>query len=79
MEGRKNIGEKYPHLVHSNESGELTLTLDHLQTNHPNSRFAVELLTLSSFPYNKSEEISVSTFSDDLSSGGVFSVSVIFF
>lgn len=69
------MGPKLPHLFHTPESGELTLTLDHLKTNFNKSRFAVELLTISSYPYNKSEEITVDTFSDDKLSGGTFLVS----
>lgn len=64
-----------PHIVHTSESGELTLTLDKLQTSFKNSRFAVELLTFSSLPYNKYEELLFDTFSDDKSSGGTFLVS----
>lgn len=64
-----------PHIVHTPESGELTLTLDKLQTNFKNSRFAVELLTFSSPSFNKYEELLFDTFSDDKSSGGTFLVS----
>ncbi|VVC30343.1 Lysosomal transcription factor, NCU-G1 [Cinara cedri] len=70
--GEKGIGSKLPCLTHTPESGELTITLDQLKTNFTKSRFAVELLSLSSFPFNKSEEISVDTFSDDKLSGGTF-------
>jgi len=70
--GRKDEGSNFPHLIHTPESGELTITLDHLTTNFTCSRFAVDLLTLSSYPFNKSEELSVNTFSDDKLSGGTF-------
>lgn len=69
---------KLPHLVHTTESGELTLTLDQITTNFANSRFAVELLTLSSFPFNKTEELVANQFSDDKSSSGTFVVSNFF-
>lgn len=75
MYGRKDQGSEFPHLVHNPESGELTLTLDQLKTNYTNSRFAVELLTLSSFPFNKTEELTFNKFSDDVSSAGTFLVS----
>lgn len=65
----------FPHLIHTPESGELTLILNQLQTFYTNSRFAVELLSISSFPFNKTEELSYNTFSDDKSSGGTFLVS----
>ncbi|CAH1724042.1 glycosylated lysosomal membrane protein B-like [Aphis gossypii] len=70
--GKKDIGSKLPHLVHTPESGELTLTLNNLNTNFTKSRFAIELLTFSSFPFNKTEELSSNTFSDDKLSGGTF-------
>lgn len=64
-----------PHLIHTPESGELTLTLDHFKIDYPQSRFAVELLSFSSFPFNKSEDLSEDSFSDDKLSGGTFLVS----
>ncbi|XP_015366639.1 PREDICTED: glycosylated lysosomal membrane protein B-like [Diuraphis noxia] len=70
--GKKDTGSLLPHLVHTPDSGELTLTLNNLNTNFTKSRFAVELLTSSSFPFNKSEELSSNTFSDDKLSGGTF-------
>lgn len=70
--GKKDTGSKLPHLVHTPDSGELTLTLNNLNTNFTKSRFAVELLTSSSFPFNKSEELSSNTFSDDKLAGGTF-------
>jgi hypothetical protein len=73
--GKKDKGSKLPHLVHTPESGELTLTLDQLSTKFSSSRFAVELLTLSSFPFNKSEKLVAEQFSDDKSSSGTFVVS----
>lgn len=71
--GRKDKGSKFPHLLHTPESGELTLTLDQLKTNFNTSRFAVELLTTSSYPFNRSEALSINRYSDDASSGGTFS------
>lgn len=73
--GKKDKGSKLPHLVHTPESGELTLTLDQLTTKFSSSRFAVELLTLSTFPFNKSEELVAEQFFDDKSSSGTFVVS----
>jgi hypothetical protein len=70
--GKKDTGSLLPHLVHTPDSGELTLTLNNLNTNFTKSRFAVELLTSSSFPFNNSEELSSNTFSDDKLSGGTF-------
>lgn len=75
VHGRRDKGLNFPHLLHTPESGELTLTLDHLETNYNTSRFGVELLTVSSYPFNRSEALSVNKYSDDVSSGGVFSVS----
>jgi len=65
----------FPHLVHTPESGELTLTLNQMKTNYNTSRFAVELLTMSSYPFNRSQALSVSQYSDDALCGGTFFVS----
>ncbi|XP_050548648.1 glycosylated lysosomal membrane protein B-like [Daktulosphaira vitifoliae] len=70
---KEDKGLMFPHLIHTPESSELTLTLDHLTLNNPKSRYAVELLTLSSYPYNATEKMTLKTFNDDSSSGGVFS------
>ncbi|CAH0385567.1 unnamed protein product [Bemisia tabaci] len=70
----KDHGIDLPHLLHTANSTQIDMTIDHFTTAYPNSRFAVELAFVSSETENSDLELKSKKSLDDEHSPGVFTV-----
>lgn len=78
--GTSNHSHLMPCLLHSANSTQLDIVIDHLQTNKnfSSSRFALELLILSENDFNSTVAIDVKRSLDDEFTPGIFEVMLLF-
>jgi hypothetical protein len=76
--GTEDHAYTLPHLLHTTNATQIDLVLENMPTSHETSRFAVNLISVSSDPKDASFIVKKHKSLDDEHSPGIFTVSIFF-